>query len=358
MSVIYTSGTTGLPKGVIRDAMTPEQSRDVAGATLRGDGVAPGHAHARHGADVSLGAERPGAVRARPGDRADAHAAVRSRGVPGGWSRTGGSPTPRSSRRCSCGCSSSPTRSARATTSARWSASSTPPRRAPRTSSGASSTGSGRSSASTTAPPRRASSSSATARSGSRMRGPSAKPSPARTSTSSPPTAGCCARGETGEIFIRPPDYWPGFTYLGQDDKRREIERDGYISIGDVGQRRRRRLPLPVRPRARHGHLGRREHLPGRDRGLPAGARRRPRRRGVRHPRRLLRRGAGRPRRRRARRPASPRAPCASTSVPGWRATRCRRWSSSTTDLPREESGKIFKRRIREPYWQAAGRNI
>jgi long-chain acyl-CoA synthetase len=41
--------------------------------------------------------------------------------------------------------------------------------------------------------------------------------------------------GETGEIFIRPPDYWPGFTYLGQDDKRREIERDGYISIGDVG---------------------------------------------------------------------------------------------------------------------------
>ena len=28
------------------------------------------------------------------------------------------------------------------------------------------------------------------------------------------------------------------------------------------------------------------------------------------------------------------------------------------TELPREESGKIFKRRIRERYWQAAGRNI
>jgi long-chain acyl-CoA synthetase len=41
--------------------------------------------------------------------------------------------------------------------------------------------------------------------------------------------------GETGEIYIRPPDYWPAFTYLGQDDKRREIERDSYISIGDVG---------------------------------------------------------------------------------------------------------------------------
>jgi long-chain acyl-CoA synthetase len=27
-------------------------------------------------------------------------------------------------------------------------------------------------------------------------------------------------------------------------------------------------------------------------------------------------------------------------------------------DLPREDSGKIFKRRLREPYWQAVGRNI
>jgi long-chain acyl-CoA synthetase len=27
-------------------------------------------------------------------------------------------------------------------------------------------------------------------------------------------------------------------------------------------------------------------------------------------------------------------------------------------DLPREDSGKIFKRRLRDPYWQAAGRRI
>jgi acyl-coenzyme A synthetase/AMP-(fatty) acid ligase len=26
--------------------------------------------------------------------------------------------------------------------------------------------------------------------------------------------------------------------------------------------------------------------------------------------------------------------------------------------LPREDSGKIFKRRLRDPYWQAAGRRI
>jgi long-chain acyl-CoA synthetase len=28
------------------------------------------------------------------------------------------------------------------------------------------------------------------------------------------------------------------------------------------------------------------------------------------------------------------------------------------SDLPREDSGKIFKRRLREPYWEKAGRKI
>ena len=28
------------------------------------------------------------------------------------------------------------------------------------------------------------------------------------------------------------------------------------------------------------------------------------------------------------------------------------------TNLPREDSGKIFKRRLRDPYWRNAGRNI
>jgi long-chain acyl-CoA synthetase len=27
-------------------------------------------------------------------------------------------------------------------------------------------------------------------------------------------------------------------------------------------------------------------------------------------------------------------------------------------ELPREESGKIFKRKLREPYWREAGRRI
>jgi long-chain acyl-CoA synthetase len=41
--------------------------------------------------------------------------------------------------------------------------------------------------------------------------------------------------GETGEVYVHPPEYWPGFTYLDQDEHRREIDREGYISIGDVG---------------------------------------------------------------------------------------------------------------------------
>jgi long-chain acyl-CoA synthetase len=28
------------------------------------------------------------------------------------------------------------------------------------------------------------------------------------------------------------------------------------------------------------------------------------------------------------------------------------------TGLPREDSGKIFKRRLRDPYWEKAGRRI
>jgi len=28
------------------------------------------------------------------------------------------------------------------------------------------------------------------------------------------------------------------------------------------------------------------------------------------------------------------------------------------TNLPREDSGKIFKRRLRDPYWERAGRRI
>jgi long-chain acyl-CoA synthetase len=43
------------------------------------------------------------------------------------------------------------------------------------------------------------------------------------------------AAGQVGEIYLKPPPYWPQFTYLGDEEKRRSIERDGYLTLGDVG---------------------------------------------------------------------------------------------------------------------------
>jgi long-chain acyl-CoA synthetase len=42
--------------------------------------------------------------------------------------------------------------------------------------------------------------------------------------------------GESGEVFLDPGEAWPDFTYIGNDEKRRSIERDGYISVGDGGR--------------------------------------------------------------------------------------------------------------------------
>jgi long-chain acyl-CoA synthetase len=41
--------------------------------------------------------------------------------------------------------------------------------------------------------------------------------------------------GETGDIYARPFDGWPDFTYIGNDERRRSIERDGYLGLGDIG---------------------------------------------------------------------------------------------------------------------------
>lgn len=43
-----------------------------------------------------------------------------------------------------------------------------------------------------------------------------------------------CPTGEAGEVYMRLHHY-PDFTYNGLDDKREEIERDGLITLGDIG---------------------------------------------------------------------------------------------------------------------------
>jgi long-chain acyl-CoA synthetase len=41
--------------------------------------------------------------------------------------------------------------------------------------------------------------------------------------------------GEPGEIFLRPPSCWPDFTYLNRPEQRAAIDLDGYVTLGDVG---------------------------------------------------------------------------------------------------------------------------
>ncbi len=163
--------------------------------------------------------------------------------------------------------------------------------------------------------------------------------------------------GETGEIFIRPPHYWPGFTYLGQDDKRREIERDGYISIGDVGHvdgdgylylsDRARDMVISggvnIYPAEIEACLleldGVRDvavfGIPDETYGEALAAHVDP----------------------------EPSAGLTETAVRDHVRSRLAGYKVPRvvvfdTALPREESGKIFKRRIRERYWQSAGRTI
>jgi long-chain acyl-CoA synthetase len=42
--------------------------------------------------------------------------------------------------------------------------------------------------------------------------------------------------GEVGTVYAKPGDAWPNFTYLGDDEKRRNMELDGYLTVGDVGR--------------------------------------------------------------------------------------------------------------------------
>ena len=165
------------------------------------------------------------------------------------------------------------------------------------------------------------------------------------------------ATGETGEIFIRPPDYWPGFTYLGQDDKRREIERDGYISIGDVG------------------HVDAEGYLylsdRARDMVISGGVNIYPAEieacllelSGVRDvavfgiPDDSFGEALA------AHVDAEPAAGLTESAVREHVRSRLAGYKVPQVvvfdaDLPREESGKIFKRRIRERYWREAGRSI
>lgn len=165
-----------------------------------------------------------------------------------------------------------------------------------------------------------------------------------------------CPPGVPGEIFARLTHY-PDFTYHRLDDRRREIERDGLITLGDVGYRdadgflflcdRKRDMAIiggaNVYPAEIEAVLG---AMPGvKDCavfGVPDAE----------YGETLL---------------ALVEAHGDTTLRPDDVAAFLRgrlsgfkmpRRIEIRDHLPREDSGKILKRRLREPYWQQAGRAI
>jgi long-chain acyl-CoA synthetase len=163
------------------------------------------------------------------------------------------------------------------------------------------------------------------------------------------------APGEVGEIFVRVPAY-ADFTYHNHPEKRREVERDGLISCGDVGYVKDDHLYLcdrradmvisagvniypaeieavllqcpAVRDCAVFGipddEMG--ESLAAAIECMPG---------------------------------AAPDA----EAIRAFLAERLARYKVPRridfhASLPREDSGKIFKRRLRDPFWQGAGRRI
>ncbi|HEX4064048.1 MAG TPA: AMP-binding protein [Streptosporangiaceae bacterium] len=42
--------------------------------------------------------------------------------------------------------------------------------------------------------------------------------------------------GEVGTVYVKPPGWWPAFSYLGDEAKRRAMELAGFVTVGDVGR--------------------------------------------------------------------------------------------------------------------------
>jgi long-chain acyl-CoA synthetase len=163
-------------------------------------------------------------------------------------------------------------------------------------------------------------------------------------------------KGEIGEIFSRNLDS-PDFTYHNKPEKRLEIERDGFITSGDVGyidedgyvficDRKRDMVisggvniyPAEIEA-ALHGIAGVHDcavfGIPDDEFGEALMA--------VVEPQTGVTLDAGSIR-------AQLKRSLADYKVP--------KHVEIQAHLPREDSGKIFKRRLRDPYWERAGRRI
>ena len=161
--------------------------------------------------------------------------------------------------------------------------------------------------------------------------------------------------GEIGEIYARVPAY-ADFTYLNHEEKRQSVERDGMISLGDVGYMKDGRLYLCDRRSDMVISGGTNIYpaeiemvltqcpgvkdcavfgIPDDDFGESLAAAVEP----------------------------MPGEQLDAKRIQGWLGERLARYKVPKridfhASLPREDSGKIFKRRLRDPFWQDAGRKI
>lgn len=163
------------------------------------------------------------------------------------------------------------------------------------------------------------------------------------------------APGEVGEIYMRVPAY-ADFTYLNNENKRSNVERDGLISVGDVGYLKDGHLYLCDRRSDMVISAGVNIYpaeiemvllqcpgvhdcavfgIPDDEFGESLAAAVEP----------------------------MPGVTLTAGQVRDYLAARLAKYKVPRrvdfhANLPREDSGKIFKRRLRDPFWQAAGRRI
>ncbi len=152
---------------------------------------------------------------------------------------------------------------------------------------------------------------------------------------------------ETGEICVIGPAVFAG--YYDNPEANAKAFRDGWFRTGDLGHMDDGRLCLHHRPRLRHVHLRRLQHLSARGRGENPDPSRDRRGRGARRARSGL--GRGRRRRLRAARGRGAVTRSGDGRLPRrqkCRATRCRSGSSSGRRLPKSGYGKVPKRLVRD----------
>ncbi len=164
--------------------------------------------------------------------------------------------------------------------------------------------------------------------------------------------------GEAGTLWFEGP---LGFEYRNDPAKTAEaVNALGYKTRRRHRLRRRGGLPLPHRSQGAHDHQRRREHLPAgsgeRARDAPEGGRRRGDRRTRRRPRRAGQggRAAGRLVRRRPGLEAELIEYCRANIA----HYKCPRTVDFERELPRLDTGKLYKGKLRARYWPAGWRSV